>query len=329
MFIGPHHLTGQVLLAPMAGISDLPFRQLAMRFGAALAVSEMISTDPLLAKTRKSILRQQHLAEAGIRSVQIVGTEAEQMAQSARANADNGAQIIDINMGCPAKKVCKKAAGSALMRDERKVAHIMKSVVNAAGLPVTLKIRSGWSPDERNAVAIARVAESEGVQMIAVHGRTRACAFRGEAEYDTIASVKQAVSIPVVANGDIDSPAKAGAVLHYTRADAVMIGRAAQGNPWLILNIHDYLSKAVKPVQPSVIEVTDIMRDHMENMYQFYGETAGVRIARKHLGWYCRLLPAGEKLKSAFNKSNSACDQKNCLDGYVRQYQQNHMGLAA
>ena len=329
MLIGPHRLTGQVLLAPMAGVSDLPFRQLAMRFGAALAVSEMISTNPALAGSRKSQLRRQHYAEAGLRSVQIVGTEAGQMAQSARINADNGAQIIDINMGCPAKKVCRKAAGSALMRDERKVAHILNAVVNAVDIPVSLKIRTGWSPDERNAVSIARIAESEGVQMLAVHGRTRACAFRGEAEYDTIASVKQAVNIPLVANGDIDSPEKAKAVLDYTRADAVMIGRAAQGNPWLIRNIHHHLSDDAEPAGPSVIEVTDIMREHMDNMHNFYGETAGVRIARKHLGWYCRLLPAGGELKSAFNRANSACDQNNYLNRYVRQYQLSNMGLAA
>jgi tRNA-dihydrouridine synthase B len=329
MFIGPYQLTGQVLLAPMAGVSDLPFRKLAIKFGAAMAVSEMISTNPALAKTRKSLLRRQHYAEAGLRSVQIVGTEAKQMAQSARINADGGAQIIDINMGCPAKKVCKKAAGSALLRDEKKVAQILHAIVNAVDIPVTLKIRTGWSPEERNAIAIARIAESEGVQMLTVHGRTRACGFKGDAEYETMAAVKQAVALPVVANGDIDGPIKAEKVLEYTRADAVMVGRAAQGNPWLISNIGHYLSTGIRLLRPSVSEVTDIMREHLYSMYEFYGETAGVQIARKHLGWYCRLLPHGEKLKAALNVAKDSLEQNKYLERYVDQYQQDQMGLAA
>jgi tRNA-dihydrouridine synthase B len=329
LFIGPHEITGQVLLAPMAGVSDLPFRRLAIEFGAAMAVSEMISSNPRLADTTKSRLRQQHFAEAGIRAVQIVGTEAQQMADSARMNADKGAQIIDINMGCPAKKVCKKAAGSALLRDENKVAGILQAVVNAVELPVTLKIRTGWAPDERNAVTIARIAESEGVRMLVVHGRTRACAFRGNAEYETIASVKQAVAIPVIANGDIDSPRKARAVLDFTRADGVMIGRAAQGNPWLIRRINDCLTTGQHPAPPTVIQITDTMASHMHNIHNFYGETTGVRISRKHLGWYSKLLPNGERLKAAFNVAESALEQFNILDEYVDQYLQDQMGEAA
>jgi tRNA-dihydrouridine synthase B len=329
VFIGPHEITGQVLLAPMAGVSDLPFRRLAIEFGAAMAVSEMISSNPRLANTRKSRLRQQHFAEAGIRAVQIVGTEAQQMAESARLNADNGAQIIDINMGCPAKKVCKKAAGSALLRDENKVAEILRAVVNAVELPVTLKIRTGWAPDERNAVTIARIAESEGIRMLAVHGRTRACAFRGDAEYETIASVKQAVALPVIANGDIDSPRKARAVLDFTRADGVMIGRAAQGNPWLIRQINDYLTTGAYRAPPNVIQVTDTMASHLHDIHKFYGETTGVRISRKHLGWYCKLLPHGERLKAAFNAAQSALEQYRILGGYVDQTRQDQMGIAA
>jgi tRNA-dihydrouridine synthase B len=329
LFIGPHEISGQVLLAPMAGVSDLPFRRLAIEFGAAMAVSEMISSNPRLANTRKSRLRQRHFAEAGVRAVQIVGTEAQQLADSARMNADSGAQIIDINMGCPAKKVCKKAAGSALLRDEKKVAEILRTVVNAVDLPVTLKIRTGWSPDERNAVNIARIAESEGIRMLVVHGRTRACAFRGDAEYETIASVKQAVGLPVIANGDIDSPQKARAVLDFTRADGLMIGRAAQGNPWLIRQINDYLAMGEFPAPPTVIQVTDTMASHVHNIHKFYGETTGVRISRKHLGWYCKLLPHGERLKVAFNAADSALEQFNILDAYVDQYHQDQMGIAA
>lgn len=329
MYIGPYKLKGQVILAPMAGVTDTPFRKLAITFGASLAVSEMVSVNPALKNTRKSLLRKQHTAEAGVRSVQIVGTEAEQLAAGARYNVEQGAQIIDINMGCPAKKVCRQAAGSALLRDEKKVADILSSVVKAVDVPVTLKIRTGWSVEERNAVSIARIAESEGIQMLAIHGRTRACAFRGEAEYETIAQVKQRIDIPVIANGDIDSPRKAREVLEYTEADGVMVGRAAQGNPWLIRDIHHLLRYGKTPIAPSVIQITDVMREHIEDMHSFYGEFSGVRIARKHLGWYCKYLPEGEKLKSLFNRSDVAAEQMDLLMQYVNQYKDKPMGLAA
>ena len=322
-------MAGQVLFAPMAGVSDLPFRKLAISNGAALAMSEMVASNPALTATRKSLLRQHHSAEAGIHAVQIVGTDARQMADAARLNVDNGAKIIDINMGCPAKKVCKKAAGSALMRDELHVAEILQSVVQATDVPVTLKIRTGWSPQERNAVNIARIAESSGIQMLVVHGRTRACAFRGAAEYDTIAEVKHAVSIPVVANGDITSAGKARAVLDYTGSDGVMIGRAAQGAPWLIRQVHEYLTTGVYQAEPSVIQITDVMRRHLHDIHQFYGDPQGVRIARKHLGWYCRHLPAGDMLKQAFYAAEDAGQQVELLDEYASQYLEGQMGKAA
>jgi len=327
--LGPYKLNGQVILAPMAGVTDRPFRKLAVEFGAAMAVSEMLSVNPALKNTRKSLWRQQHTPEAGIRSVQIVGTDAEQMAAGAKMNVAQGAQVIDINMGCPAKKVCRQAAGSALMRNEKKVADILHAVVEAVDVPVTLKIRTGWSIEERNAVTIAQIAESAGIQMLAVHGRTRACAFRGEAEYETIARVKQSVTIPVIANGDIDNPHKARAVLEYTQADAVMIGRAAQGNPWLIRDIHQYLMHGKPQIPPSVIQITDVMRRHMDDMHRFYGEFAGVRIARKHLGWYCKHLPDGEKLKTLFNTAKEKSEQRGWLTQYVNRYNARQTGLAA
>ena len=313
----------------MAGITDQPFRQLAIRFGAAMAVSEMISVNPALRDSRKSRWRQQHSKEAGVRSVQIVGTEPEVLAAGASYNVDMGAQIIDINMGCPAKKVCRKAAGSALMRDEKKVGEILRAVVNAVDVPVTLKIRTGWSPQERNALNIARIAESEGIQMLSVHGRTRECAFRGEAEYDTIARVKQVTGIPVIANGDIDSAHKARQVLDYTGADGVMIGRGAQGNPWIIRDIDQFLRHGRRMMPPSVIQITDIMSAHMEHMHKFYGELAGVRIARKHMGWYCQLLPNGQELKTRFNQVDTAARQHETLGQYVNRYAEQETGLAA
>jgi tRNA-dihydrouridine synthase B len=313
----------------MAGITDEPFRKLAVEHGAALAVSEMVSANPLLRNSRKSLWRQQHTAEAGIRSVQIVGTEPEIMAASASYNVSQGAQIIDINMGCPAKKVCRKAAGSALMRDERKVAEILKAVVSAVDVPVTLKIRTGWSLEERNAITIARIAESEGISLLAVHGRTRACAFRGEAEYETVARVKQSVSMPVIANGDINSPQTAKSVLDFTQADGVMIGRAAQGNPWLIRDIHQFLRYGSRPMAPSVMQITDTMRRHMEDIYALYGGISGARMARKHAGWYCRLIPDGEHLRTRFNSLDQAGDQIMELDRYRDQYRERQTGLAA
>jgi tRNA-dihydrouridine synthase B len=294
--IGPYRLHGRALLAPMAGVTDLPFRRLCRRLGAALAAGEMISADPRLWDTEESRRRRDHTDEPEPRVVQIAGGDAETMALAARRNVDAGAQIVDINMGCPARKVCSKEAGSALLRDEANVATILAATVRAVDVPVTLKIRTGWSPDERNAVRIARLAEDLGVHALAVHGRTRACRFDGEAEYATIAAVKQSVRIPVFANGDIDSPAKAFDVLHRTGADGVMIGRAAQGRPWIFREIGALLAGSSAP-SPSHGEVRDIMLTHLRDLYEFYGAEAGVRIARKHIGWYCSGRPHAQAFR--------------------------------
>lgn len=286
MHIGKYALPGKVILAPMAGISDRPFRELCKQFGASLAVSEMVASNPDLRMHGKTLLKADHSGESGLRSVQIVGTDPRQMADAARFNADRGAQIIDINMGCPAKKVCKVAAGSALMKNEKLAANILSAVVAAVDIPVTLKMRTGWDVGCRNAVRIAQIASDSGVSALAVHGRTRACKFEGKAEYETIRQVKLAVDIPVVANGDIDTPEKAHYVLEQTGADAVMIGRAACGNPWLFTQVEQFLDRGVKADKPSVAVLRDTVLTHLEKLYQFYGNTMGVKIARKHLGWY-------------------------------------------
>ena len=294
--IGPYRLDGHALLAPMAGVTDLPFRRLCRRLGAALAAGEMLAADQRLWDTPESRRRRDHTGEPEPRVVQIAGGDAEAMAEAARRNVDAGAQVIDVNMGCPAKKVCNKDAGSALLRDERSVAAILDATVRAVDVPVTLKIRTGWAPDQRNAVAIARIAESAGVRALAVHGRTRACRFNGEAEYETIAAVKQAVRIPVFANGDIDSPEKAVAVLRASGADGVMIGRAAQGRPWIFREVASLLEGIVR-APPPVAEVRDIMLAHLRDLYEFYGAEPGVRIARKHIGWYCSGRPHAQAFR--------------------------------
>ncbi|HSB97976.1 MAG TPA: tRNA dihydrouridine synthase DusB, partial [Spongiibacteraceae bacterium] len=291
--IDQYVLSSPVVLAPMAGVTDRPFRQLCRRFGAGLAVSEMVSSDETLLQTRKSRLRLDHVGEDGPISVQIAGSDPQAMAEAAQRNVDNGAHIIDINMGCPAKKVCKRAAGSALLRDELLVAAILEAVVGAVDVPVTLKIRTGWSTDERNGETIARIAEASGIKMLAVHGRTRACRFEGAVEYDTIAAIKATVKIPVLANGDIDSPEKAAAVLAYTGADGVMIGRAAQGRPWLCGQIANYLRNGTYAPDPRADELQQILQEHLQNLHEFYGEPMGVRIARKHVGWYLATQPSG------------------------------------
>ena len=289
MRIGPYHLSSPVILAPMAGVTDLPFRRLCRRYGAGLAVSEMISSRPQLQRHRRTRQRANHRGEPEPRAVQILGVDPGAMAACARLAEAQGAQIIDINMGCPAKKVCRVAAGSALLRDEPRVAAILTAVVQAVTVPVTLKIRTGWDPAHRNAVTIARLAEDAGICMLAVHGRTRACGFHGEAEYDTIAEVKQAVSIPVVANGDIDSPEKARRVLDHTGADAVMIGRAAQGQPWLLGQVAAGLEGRRLPA-PGWTEKARVILAHVQALHAFYGPQAGVRIARKHIRWYLERL---------------------------------------
>jgi tRNA-dihydrouridine synthase B len=286
MQIGPYSLSGRLILAPMAGVTDRPFRSLCRRHGASLAVSEMVSSHPGLQSDRKTLLRCDHDGEPEPRAIQILGADPRAMAEAARLNVERGAQIIDINMGCPAKKVCSVAAGSALLRDEALVGRILDAVVGAVDVPVTLKIRTGWDPSRRNAVAIARLAERCGIQALTVHGRTRACGFTGQAEYITIREVKAAVGIPVIANGDIDTPAKAHRVLRETGADALMIGRAALGNPWLFQRVAAFLQRGERLPPPSRDEVSAVMLRHIAELHAFYGEYAGVRIARKHIGWF-------------------------------------------
>lgn len=288
MHIGPYRLSHPLILAPMAGVTDRPFRTLCRRLGAGLAVSEMVTARPELRASTKTRLRLDHAGEPVPRSVQIAGADPQMLAEAARVNVAEGAQIVDINMGCPAKKVCSKAAGSALMRDEALVARILDAVVAAVDVPVTLKIRTGWCPETRNAVRIAHIAESAGIQALAVHGRTRACGFRGEAEFDTVRAVKQAVAIPVVANGDIDSPEAAARVLRGTGADAVMIGRAAQGRPWIFREIAHYLATGERLPSPNAGEMEAIMLEHLDELHDFYGEARGYRVARKHIDWYLK-----------------------------------------
>ncbi len=288
----------------MAGVTDLPFRRLCRRLGAALAAGEMLAADPRLWDTAESRRRRDHTDEPEPRVVQIAGGDPGSMAAAARRNADAGAQVIDINMGCPAKKVCNKDAGSALLRDEANVAAILSATVDAVDLPVTLKIRTGWAPDQRNAVSIARIAEQCGIQALAVHGRTRACRFNGDAEYATIAAVKQSVRIPVIANGDIDSAAKAIAVLRATGADGIMIGRAAQGHPWIFGEIDALLQGRLLP-PPALEEVRDIMLSHLRDLYDFYGAEPGVRIARKHIGWYCSGRPQAQAFRQSVMQAMS------------------------
>lgn len=288
MKIGPYTLDNPLILAPMAGITDRPFRTLCRELGASLTVSEMVTSNKHLWHSRKTQLRLDHKGESSPRSVQIAGSDPAQMAEAALFNVNNGAQIIDINMGCPAKKVCNVMAGSALMKNESLVADILQSVVAAVDVPVTLKIRTGWDLENRNAINIAKIAESEGIQALTIHGRSRACAFKGQAEYDTITDVKSRINIPVIANGDIDSPEKAAEVLQQTGVDAIMIGRGAQGHPWIFREILYYLEHGEKLPALDTKEVNLLLNKHLKSLYDFYGELAGVRIARKHIGWYCK-----------------------------------------
>ncbi len=280
MQIGCYTLSNPFILAPMAGITDRPFRTLCKQYGAALAFSEMVASQPHLQQHRRTLKKTDYQDEPGLKAVQILGTEPEQMALAAKVNADRGADIIDINMGCPAKKVCSVAAGSALLRDEKRVAAILDAVVTAVDIPVTLKIRTGWDRQHKNALTIARIAQDSGIAALTIHGRTRACKFAGHAEYDTIKQVKNAVSLPIIANGDIDSPEKAAEVLAYTHADAVMIGRAAQGKPWIFKQFQQ------RQRHPELGEIQTVLNTHLESLYGFYGNISGVRIARKHIGWY-------------------------------------------
>jgi tRNA-dihydrouridine synthase B len=299
--IGPYILENNLMLAPMAGVTDRPFRQLCKSMGAGLVVSEMLSSNPKVWNTQKSQLRMNHEGESGIRSVQIAGSEPELMAQAAQFNVENGAQIIDINMGCPAKKVNKKLAGSALLQQPSLVESIVKTVVNAVDVPVTLKIRTGWDTDNRNGVQIAQIAEANGIQSLAVHGRTRACMYKGNAEYDTIRNIKQFLSIPVIANGDILTVDDATKVLEYTGADGVMIGRGAQGNPWIFREISHYLATGEYLDEPTIDEKVSVLTSHVKNVQNFYGDIMGVRIARKHVGWYVEKYDSDRTFRRYFN----------------------------
>ena len=330
MQIGPHSLPNRLFVAPMAGVTDRPFRQLCRAFGAGYAVSEMVTSRKDLWHTLKTSRRADHAGEPGPIAVQIAGTDAAMMAEAARHNIDRGAQIIDINMGCPAKKVCNKWAGSALMQDEALALSIVEAVVAACaphGVPVTLKMRTGWCARVKNALGIARAAESAGVQMVTVHGRTREQGYKGVAEYDTIAAVKAALKIPVVANGDIDSPEKASAVLRATGADALMIGRAAQGRPWIFREIAHFLATGQHLAPPLVLEVRRALLDHLHDHYGLYGEFSGVRSARKHIGWYVRALPGGEDFRRRMNLVDSAAVQWQLVADYFEELADSHERL--
>ena len=319
MNIGRYQFTSPVVLAPMAGVTDLPFRRLCKRLGADYVVSEMVSMRPELRQSRKTRQRLNHEGETNPIIVQIVGGCPQMMAEAARYNVAHGAQIIDINMGCPAKKVCQKAAGSALMRDEELVKRILAAVVDAVDVPVTLKIRTGWDLTHRNGVAIAQIAENIGIQALAVHGRTRACAFRGEAEYDTIGKIKRAVSIPVLANGDLTSAEKAKQVMESTGVDGIMLGRVAQGKPWVFSQYKHFLQHGERLAPPTQQDVCDLLLEHLEALYQFYGQHSGVRIARKHVAWYCKAHDPN--FRSRFNLLESAKAQLTCIQ---RQFQLEH-----
>ncbi len=321
MNIGPHTLANNVFVAPMAGVTDRPFRQLCKALGAGYAVSEMVTSRRDLWNTLKTSRRADHTGEPGPIAVQIAGTDAAMMAEAAAYNVDRGAQIIDINMGCPAKKVCNKWAGSALMQDEALALQIVQAVVAACAprnVPVTLKMRTGWCQAHRNAVTLARAFESAGVQMLTVHGRTREQGYKGQAEYDTIAAVKAAVRVPVVANGDITTPHKAREVLACTGADAVMIGRAAQGRPWIFREVAHYLATGELLAPPLVGEVRRLLLDHLQDHYALYGEFTGVRTARKHIGWYVRALPGGEAFRSNMNLLDDSAAQWRAVSDYMQ-----------
>ncbi len=312
----------------MAGVTDRPFRQLCRLQGAGLAVSEMVISNSLLWGSRKTLRRIDHVGETDPVSVQIAGADPVMMAEAARFNMDHGAQIIDINMGCPAKKVCNVMAGSALLQNEKLVGRILDAVVAAVDLPVTLKIRTGWDTEHKNALAVARIAESAGIAALVIHGRTRACAYRGEAEHETTRRVKQAVSMPVIANGDISSPEQAVAVLEYTAADAVMIGRAAQGRPWIFREILHYMKtgQAMDELAPG--EICTLLSGHLENLYEFYGEYTGVRTARKHIAWYTRGQKGSNRFRAQINQAETACEQLNQVNHYFDELS-NRKALAA
>ena len=316
MQIGNHILKNNLVVAPMAGVTDRPFRQLCKKLGAGLAVSEMVTSNSLLYGSEKTRRRANHEGEVDPISVQIAGSDPQMMAEAARYNVDNGAQIIDINMGCPAKKICNVMAGSALLKDEPLVLQILRAVVGAVNVPVTLKIRTGWDKNNRNAITIAKIAEDMGIQALAMHGRTRACLYMGDAEYETIAMVKQAIRIPLIANGDITTPEKAKYVLDYTGADAVMIGRAAQGRPWIFREIEHFLKTGTHLLPPTVEEIHTVMLEHINDLYGFYGDVAGMRVARKHISWYTKGLAGSASFRHNMNTLDTIDLQQAAINNF-------------
>jgi tRNA-dihydrouridine synthase B len=331
MRLGSFELPNRVFAAPMAGVTDRPFRTLCRVLGAGYAVSEMAASNPRLWASEKTARRLNHDGEGEPKAVQLAGADPQMLAEAARYNVTRGAQVIDINMGCPAKKVCNVACGSALLRDETLVERILAAVIEAVAAtatPVTLKYRTGWDPGSRNALAIARIAERAGIAMLTLHGRTRACGFGGEAEYETIAAVKRAVSIPVVANGDIDSPAKARRVLDATGADAIMVGRAAQGRPWIFREIEHYLATGTALPPPRTEEVRALLLAHLDDHYRFYGDAVGLRTARKHIIWYTRRLEGGAAFCERMNRIEDCAGQARAVDAFLREHGARHEHLA-
>ena len=323
--IGPYQLRNNLVVAPMAGVTDRPFRMLCKKLGAGLAVSEMVTSNSLLYGSEKTLRRANHEGEVEPISVQIAGADPKMMAEAAIHNVKHGAQIIDINMGCPAKKICNVMAGSALLRDEPLVSQILKAVVKAVDVPVTLKIRTGWDKQNRNAIAVAKMAQDSGVQALAMHGRTRACMYTGDAEYDTIAAVREVLEIPLIANGDITTPEKAKYVLDYTGADAVMIGRAAQGRPWIFREIEHYLQTGEHMPAPEVEEIRSVMLEHLHDLYEFYGELTGMRVARKHISWYTKGLKDSAQFRHQMNQLQSIPEQLAAIEAFFDHlHQQDH-----
>lgn len=326
--IGPYRIPNRLVLAPMAGITDRPFRHLCRDLGAGLAVSEMVSAKAVLFGNRRTLRRLDHQGEPGPIAVQILGADPAQMAEAARVNVGLGAQIIDINLGCPAKKVCRVAAGSALLRDEPLVGRILAAVVAAVPVPVTLKMRTGWSPEERNGVRIAHIAQDSGVQALTVHGRTRACGYSGQAEYDTVRAIKAQVAIAVIANGDIDGPEKARFVLDYTGADAIMVGRAAQGRPWIFREIAHFLATGARLPAPPAQWLADLVIHHLQALYAFYGEYLGIRVARNHIAWYSKHRSGGPALRALAYRTATAAEQIELVARLFGQAQEDERGAA-
>ncbi|MGP1678082.1 MAG: tRNA dihydrouridine synthase DusB [Burkholderiales bacterium] len=327
MRIGPHLLRNNLFVAPMAGVTDRPFRQLCKRFGAGMAVSEMVASNSLLWGSEKTRRRANHEGEPDPISVQIAGADPRMMAEAASYNVGEGAQIIDINMGCPAKKICNVMAGSALLKDELLVGRILQAVVEAVDVPVTLKLRTGWDQHNKNALTVARIAEESGIQLLSIHGRTRACGYTGHAEYDTIAAVKRATRLPVIANGDITSPQKAKYVLDYTGADGIMIGRAAQGRPWIFREIEYHLKTGAHLPPPLVTEIHQVLIAHLHDLYAFYGTDTGVKIARKHISWYTKGLAGSASFRHAMNQLPSLVEQLAAVNRFFDQHAQQYQHL--